>query len=162
MARIVGVFGVRGEVKLAAPDGAALRPGLSVVVEAPSGGNLHHTQIESVRAHGRGFVARLHEVDSVEAARSLQGALLFAHRTGLPDLSPNEYREVDLVGMKVIDGKLGLLGEVLEVRRYPSCDMLVVGATKMLVPMLRAYGLTVDAAKAEIRVMLPDGFEEII
>jgi 16S rRNA processing protein RimM len=162
VARIVGVFGVRGEVKLAAPDGAALRAGLGVVVEPVGGGDAQHAQIESVRAHGRGFVARLREVDNVEMARSLQGALVFADRAGLPELAENEYREVDLVGMRVIDAKLGTLGDVREVRRYPSCDMLVIGEKKMLVPMLRAYGLAVDAAKAEIRVTLPDGFEEII
>jgi 16S rRNA processing protein RimM len=162
VARVVGVFGVRGEVKLAAPDGAALRPGLTVIVQRTDGADVYHTQIESVRPHGRGFVARFREVDSVNTARSLQGALVLADRADLPGLSQNEYREVDLVGMRVIDAKLGLLGEVREVRRYPSCDMLVIGEKKMLVPMLRAYGLAVDAAKAEIRVTLPDGFEEII
>jgi ribosomal 30S subunit maturation factor RimM len=56
---------------------------------------------------------------------------------------------------------LGELGKVKELRRYPSCDMLVVGEKKLLVPMLHAYRFEIDPAAGEIRVSLPAGFEEL-
>jgi 16S rRNA processing protein RimM len=162
VARVVGPFGVRGEVKLAAPDGASLRAGLGVVLTLPAGGDIWHATLESVRPHGRNLVARLCGIDDVGAARGLHGAIVFAERRDLPKLSKDEYREADLAGMHVVDTKLGVLGDVREVRRYPSCDMLVIGEGKLLVPMLRAYDLEVDLDAREIRVTLPDGFAELL
>jgi 16S rRNA processing protein RimM len=153
---------VRGELKLAAADSAALRAGLAVVLMPPAGGSMLRSTVETVRPHGRNIVARLRDIDDLETARELHGATIFAERTDLPKLSKNEYREADLAGMRVVDSRLGLLGDVREVRRYPSCDMLVIGERKLLVPMLLAYGLEVDVTAREIRVTLPDGFADII
>jgi 16S rRNA processing protein RimM len=159
--RILGVFGLQGEVKLAAADPHALRPGLEVRLELEGGAEISSV-IEAIRPHQRSYVARLRGFADADAARSLRGATVVASRDDLPKLSGDVYREVDLAGMHVVDQKLGNLGDVREIRRYPSCDMLVVGEKKLLVPMLRVYGVKVDTKNRIIHVSLPDGFEELI
>ena len=159
--RILGVFGVSGEVKLAAADPDALAPGLGVRLVPESGEELHSV-LEAIRPHQRVFVARLRGLADADSARRVNGATIVAARANLPKLAADHYREVDLRGMQVVDAKLGSLGEVREIRRYPACDMLVVGEKKTLIPMLRAYAMDVDPAARMIRVSLPDGFEELI
>jgi 16S rRNA processing protein RimM len=159
--RVVGVFGIRGEVKLSAADPNALTPGLAIRLLAQDGAELH-CELETIRPHQRGFVARLSGIADADAARRLSGATIVAARADLPKLALNQYRDADLRGMQVVDTKLGDLGVVQQIRRYPACDMLVVGEKQILIPMLRAFAMDVDAATRTIRVSLPDGFEELI
>jgi len=159
--RILGIFGIRGEVKLTAADPYALTPGLPIRLLPEDGAELHSV-LETIRPHQRGFVARFGGVADVDTARRLSGATIVASRADLPKLALNQYRDADLRGMRVVDAKLGDLGEVQQTRRYPACDMLVVGEKHILIPMLRAFDMDVDSAKRTIRVSLPDGFEELI
>jgi len=159
--RILGLFGIRGEVKLTAADPHALTPGLPIRLLPEDSAELHSV-LETIRPHQRGFVARFSGVADVDAARRLSGATIVASRADLPKLALNQYRDADLRGMRVVDAKLGDLGEVQQIRRYPACDMLVVGERHILIPMLRAFDMDVDSVKRTIRVSLPDGFEELI
>jgi len=159
--RILGVFGIHGEVKLSAADPNALTPGLAIRLLVEDGPELH-SELEAIRPHQRGFVTRLSGVADADAARRLSGATIVAARADLPKLASNQFRDADLRGMQVVDAKLGDLGVVQQILRYPACDMLVVGEKQILIPMLRAFGIEMDAATRTIRVSLPDGFEELI
>ncbi len=158
--RVTGVFGVRGDVRLAADAADALRVGVAVCLQLEHGGELR-TELVAIRAHGKGFVARFSGCTDATAARALRGARVVIPRASLPRLGRDAYRQAELVGLQVIDTRLGALGEVKEVRHYPSCDMLVVGRRRVLVPMLHAYAIEIDAATQTIRVTLPHGFEEL-
>ncbi|MBV8163543.1 MAG: 16S rRNA processing protein RimM [Candidatus Eremiobacteraeota bacterium] len=158
--RVIGPFGVRGELRLWVVDAAAVRDGLEMNFHLEKG-ETRRVTLASVRKHGKGLVAQLQGYHDRDAVALLKGARIAIKRTHLPRLTDNAHREADLVGLCVIDTRLGLLGDVQEIRHYPSCDMLVVGSRAMLVPMLHAYGLRVDRAARTISVDLPDGFEEL-
>jgi 16S rRNA processing protein RimM len=158
--RILGAFGLRGEVKIAAADPSALRAGLRIGLRDTSGVE-SGAIVETVRPHKNYLVVRLRALDDPDAARGLSGATVTMAQRDLPELPPHAYRRGKLVGLQVVDGRRGALGPVVEIRRYPSCDMLVVGAAQLLVPMLHAYRVEVDVAAGEIRVDLPPGFEEL-
>ncbi len=130
---------------------------------APRDGALAESssQILRLRPHNKLFVLGLAGIDDADAARQLLGASVLAARTDLPRLPARTFREVDLIGLLVVDETLGALGTVQSVRRYPSCDMLVVGPREVLVPLLAAYGVEIHRRKKEIRVRLPRGFEEL-
>jgi ribosomal 30S subunit maturation factor RimM len=64
--------------------------------------------------------------------------------------------------MKVVDARLGELGDVVGVARYPGADMLVVGTKRVLIPMLEAYDVRVDRAARAVTTTLPPGFEELL
>ncbi len=158
--RILGAFGLRGEVKLAAADPSAFRAGLRIGLRDESGSG-STSVVDSIRPHKNYLVVRLRGLDDPSAARALSGATVTIARRDLPELPPHAYRRGELVGLQVVDGQRGALGPVVEIRRYPSCDMLVVGAAQLLVPMLHAYRVEVDVDAGEIRVDLPPGFEEL-
>lgn len=158
---VLGVFGIRGEVKVAASDPDALTVGLAVRLVRERGLDIRSV-LEAIRPHKRSFVVRLRGVNEADAAHELSGATIVAARADLPKLAPHQYRDADLRGMRVVDARLGSLGEVHQIRRYPACDMLVVGEKQLLIPMLRAFGMDIDTATRTIRVSLPDGFEELI
>jgi ribosomal 30S subunit maturation factor RimM len=104
---------------------------------------------------------RFGDVADAVTARALGGARIFTDRSALAATGPGSFRVGDLIGYEVRDARLGGLGEVTGVLRYPSCDMLVVGEAGTLVPMLSAYGFTVSEPERTIAVRLPPGFEEL-
>lgn len=160
IARIVGAFGLRGEVKIASGDPDVLQPGLAVCVRRRDKPDFLAT-ITAARHHKGKVLAMLSGVDDATAAAALRGAELLTSAERLPELPSQTYREAELVGMHVVDEALGDLGAVQAVRHYPHCDMLVVGAKPLLVPMLHAYGVQVDAKTRRISTRLPTGFDEL-
>jgi 16S rRNA processing protein RimM len=105
-------------------------------------------------------VAMLEGVSSLSDAEKLVGTRLFVDAANLPALPEGVHRAADLVGMQVVDSRLGKLGEVRSVAHYPSADMLVVGDA--LIPMHRAYEVSIDLTERTITLTLPDGFDEIM
>ncbi|HLW37946.1 MAG TPA: ribosome maturation factor RimM [Candidatus Eremiobacteraceae bacterium] len=160
IARIIGAFGLRGELKIASGDPDVLQPGLAVCVRRREKPDMLST-ITAARQHKGNVLARLAGVDDANAAAALRGAELLTSAARLPELPAQTYREADLVGMHVVDEALGDLGTVQAVRHYPNCDMLVVGAKPVLVPMLHAYRVQVDAKARRISTCLPAGFDEL-
>jgi 16S rRNA processing protein RimM len=156
---IVGHFGVGGELKVVALDASAFETGRVVLVDVPGAGR--EAKITGVRSHQKNLLVRLGGVDDVKSARALRGASILVDRTALEPAGPGAFRTADLIGFEVRDARLGSLGSVRDVRRYPACDMLVVGEPERLVPMLRAYEFTVDRKRRVIAVRLPPGFEEL-
>jgi len=158
--RVVGTFGLRGETKVVATDPSDLRDGLLLTARWADETERSLT-VASVRSNKNRLLVRFAGVDDATAAEALKGALLFANIADLAPLAPDTYRDADLIGMHVTDIRLGSLGDVRDVLHYPHADMLVVGERSMLVPMLAAYGMSIDRAAAAISVALPEGFEEI-
>jgi 16S rRNA processing protein RimM len=146
---------------VSAVDADAFKPGADMRLEHKGAASGQDFRILESRAHNQLLVIRLSGVEDVKAARELVGSHVLARQSGLAALPPKTFRVADLIGFDVKDRSLGLLGKVSGVRRYPACDMLVVGQADMLVPMLAAYGFTVHKKKKEIVVALPPGFEEL-
>lgn len=158
--RVVGVFGLRGDVKVAASV-FELQPGVRVTAYDAAGAQ-RELRVKTVRP-ATGHLRVLFEgIDDATAAEGLRGMTLHASAAELPPLPANAYREADLVGMHVTDARLGALGEVVGIAHYPGADMLVVGPKRVLIPMLEAYGVEVDKAAKTIRTALPTGFEQLL
>jgi 16S rRNA processing protein RimM len=158
--RVVGVFGLRGDVKVAASV-FELQPGVRLTGRDREGTE-RELLVKTVRP-AKGHLRVLFEgIEDVTAAEGLRGVTLHASAAALPPLPANAYREIDLVGMRVTDARLGVLGEVVGIAHYPGSDMLVVGPKRVLVPMLEAYGVEVDKATRTITTTLPPGFEDLL
>jgi 16S rRNA processing protein RimM len=157
--RIVGTFGLRGHVKIAGADADEVRAGAQLEGVAADGRRREYV-IVSVRVHKRVLVASLKGITDVSEAEKLVGTQLYVEAASLPALPEGVHRASDLVGMQVIDKRLGPLGEVRSVAHYPSADMLVVGDG--LIPMHQAYDVAIDLGARKITLTLPDGFDEIM
>jgi 16S rRNA processing protein RimM len=159
--RVIGSFGLRGEAKVAASDIADFRPNLAVTALLADGSE-RGLAIQSIRKHKNRLLVRFAGFEGRDAIEALRGAALYAARADLPPLPPGTFRDEELIGMRVVDSRLGDLGVVCDVRHYPHADMLVVGERALLVPAIAAYGVVIDAASRTIASSLPDGFEDLI
>ena len=151
------MFGLRGELKLAASriGHDALQPGLSVTLRFPDGRRTA-ASIAGVRFHqGRPLIALTGIGDAAAAEACVRADVLIA-RDDAP-LRAGEYFDADLIGCRVIDAAGVACGDVVDVAHYPSQDMLVVGAARALVPLVRAFIVRIDVERKEIHVDVPPG-----
>jgi 16S rRNA processing protein RimM len=160
---VAGVFGLRGELKVAPSRigddalaaGVALRATLS-------DGTVRALRVRAVRRHqGRPLVA-FDGVDDADAAQALVGAALAIDRADV-ELDDGEYFDDDLVGCALVDANGAVLGDVVAVEHYPAQDVLIVAvrgaqrAPRAIVPMVRAFVKGVDVRARRISVELPPG-----
>jgi len=159
--RIAGVFGLRGELKLAASrvgedalaEGVELRARLA-------GGETREVRVRSLRRHqGRPLIA-FEGVEDASAAQAFAGATLMIDRAGV-ELAAGEYFDDDLVGCTLVDACGVALGEVVGVEHYPAQDVLLVaqarGESRAMVPLVGAFVKAVDVGAKRIAVDLPPG-----
>lgn len=155
--RIVGLFGIRGELKCD-PSGAGrtlFSRGAQFAYEMAEGGR-REVRIGSVRDHKGRLVVTLEGVDGADAAQAYVGGTLYAERARIErELDAGEYLDVDLIGCTLFAVDGASLGVVEDVRHYPSSDMLVVAGK--LVPMVKAFVREIDPENARIVVDLPPG-----
>lgn len=137
LGRIIGAFGVRGEVKVQSftdPAGQLLRyqPWL-----------LKHQGVErelsGVRARetAKGVTASFPDVQDRDAAEALTGAEIWVPRDRLPPPAPGEFYWVDLEGMDVVTVEGVALGKVSHLFATGANDvMVVVGERERLLPFV--------------------------
>ena len=160
--RVAGVFGLRGELKIAPSriGDDALAAGVELRATL-SDGTVRALRVRSLRRHqGRPLVA-FDGVDDATAAEALVGAMLAIDR-GEVVLDPGEYFDDDLVGCALIDAAGVVLGDVVAVEHYPAQDVVIValpkaGAPRAMVPLVRAFVKGIDVRARRISVELPVG-----
>lgn len=144
--RVVGVFGVRGELKLESytdPPGALLRYQPWIFI---------HNQAESPlagvrgRDNARGVVATVPGIADRDAAQALVGGEIWVARSVLPNSRPGEYFWVDLEGLRVETTDGTDLGQVSHLFATGANDVLVVrGERERMIPfVLDRYVLSID------------------
>ncbi len=160
--RVAGVFGLRGELKIAPSriGDDALAAGVELRATL-SDGTVRALRVRSLRWHqGRPLVS-FDGVDDANAAEALVGAALAIDR-GDVVLGAGEYFDDDLVGCVLADAQGAVLGEVVAVEHYPAQDVLIValpggGGRRAMVPLVRAFVKGVDVRARRISVELPRG-----
>jgi 16S rRNA processing protein RimM len=155
--RVAGVFGLRGELKVAPSriGEDALVAGIDVRALLADGTSraLH---VRALRRHqGRPLLA-FEGVDDANAAQLLVGAALFVDRDVVA-LGQGEYFDDDLVGCSLVDVGGAELGEVVAVEHYPAQDVLLIGRARAMVPLVRAFVRGIDVGARRITVDLPPG-----
>jgi 16S rRNA processing protein RimM len=154
---VAGVFGLRGELKVAPSriGEDALVAGIDVRALLADGTSraLH---VRALRRHqGRPLLA-FEGVDDANAAQLLVGAALFVDRDVVA-LGQGEYFDDDLVGCSLVDVGGAELGEVVAVEHYPAQDVLLIGRARAMVPLVRAFVRGIDVGARRITVDLPPG-----
>jgi 16S rRNA processing protein RimM len=122
LAAIAGAHGVGGEVRL------------KLFTETVESLKRHERlyagerplTLQSVRAAGRGAIARFVEIGDREAAEGVRGQLLLVPRSALPPLEQGEYYHADLIGLACEDQGGGVLGTVVGVENFGAGDLLEI------------------------------------
>jgi 16S rRNA processing protein RimM len=159
---VAGVFGLRGELKVAPSRIGDDALAVGVMLRATlADGSVRALRVRSLRLHqGRPLVA-FDGIDDATAAQALVGAALAIDRDDVM-LDAGEYFDDDLVGCVLVDADGATLAEVVAVEHYPAQDVLIValpsaGALRAMVPLVRAFVKGVDVRARRISVELPPG-----
>lgn len=154
--RVAGTFGLRGECKIdASRIGAdALGPGVIVSARMPDG-STRELRVRTVRMHKGRPLAAFEGFNDATEAEALTGALLSVDRADV-SLREGEYLDADLIGCTLVDTSREV-GTVVAVEHYPAQDMLVIGTSRALVPMVAEFVKSIDIINKRIDVALPAG-----
>ncbi|AWT13877.1 MULTISPECIES: ribosome maturation factor RimM [Stenotrophomonas] len=139
LGRVVGAFGVRGEIKLESwtePRSAIFRY-QPWIVRSPSG---VETTIEGVRGRdsGKHLVARFPGVEDRDTVEAMHGTEIYVARSALPPPKPDEYYWVDLEGLDVRTTEGVALGQVSHLFSTGANDVVVVrGDRERMIPFVQ-------------------------
>jgi 16S rRNA processing protein RimM len=160
--RVGAPYGVKGWVHVSAYTSpkeniAGYRPWY---VQLGSGDGWRPLQVEALRDHRHGFVARFSGVDDRTAAEALRGGLIGVPASELPAPEEDEFYWRDLTGMTVEDSSGRSLGRVSGLLETGANDVLVIDTVdadrELLVPFHRRYVLSVERAARRIVVDWPE------
>ncbi len=156
--RIVGVHGIRGELRVLPLEGEAdFLSGFKTFyldgrAAAPA----------SFRIHKGMALLKLEGVEDRTAAEALRGKELLVRRADAR-LPEGECFDAELIGLDVYDGETGAcVGELVKVERYPASKVYTVrGVKEFLIPAVRdAFILGVDLENNRMDVRIWEGLLE--
>jgi len=156
---IVGVHGIKGEVKLKSFTSDPLNVGRYGPLQSSSGKQF---EISKLKAAKDDFIASLKNVNDRNEAETLKGVELFVAREKLPKLKTHEAYAHDLMGLDVVLENGSKLGKLVAMPNYGAGDLLEVAidgkAETVLIPFTSAFVPQEDFSTGRIVVNLPDGY----
>ncbi|HRK23221.1 MAG TPA: ribosome maturation factor RimM [Fimbriimonadaceae bacterium] len=152
--RIVGAFGIRGQVKV--------EPLTDFLERFDKGAVLYldgePLRITGSQIHKGRILLSFKEVPDANAAEKLQWKTLEADPIEDLELEEDEFLTEDLIGLLVLTEDGRPLGKVDNVLPYPAQDILVVD--RLMIPAVKEFVRSVDLEKGQIVVRLLEGMEE--
>lgn len=127
LGRVVGVFGVRGEVRvhLHNRESSVLLRGTHDVVLVLPDGSRARAGLQCRPGAGKRILGRLEGVGSREGAAELKNTLIVIPRDALPAVDEGEFYVADLQGLRVLVDGVDR-GRVVDVHNTPGGDLLEV------------------------------------
>jgi 16S rRNA processing protein RimM len=157
IARVIGAWGVRGDVKaevLAPPT--VLKKGRSVLVAGSE------TTVERATSAGKHTRIKFRDVAQREDASALRNAWVLVREEELPRPPEGEYYRFQLLGIRVRTTEGRELGTIADIFSTPENDVYVVrGEKEILIPAVEDVVTEIDLASGAITVeaipgLLPD------
>jgi 16S rRNA processing protein RimM len=155
--RIQAPYGIKGWVHVASftdPKDNILtyRPWL---LRRGDQGVWHEAEVDEVRNHKQGFVARFRSIEDRTAAELVKGRWIGVPESEFPAAEGDEYYWRDLIDLVVVDLSGQTIGRVAGLMETGAHDVLVVAddtGDETLIPFHRQYVREVDRASGQIRV----------
>ena len=147
MGRVAGSYGVRGWIKVEAPQQA-----LAACRKWSIGGS--EWPVEQVKEHSGTLLAKLAGLESREAALRLKGSTVYVQRDAMPEPAAGHYYLADLIGLEVVNERGEALGVVRRWVFNGAQDVMeVVGGGKVrLLPWVPEVVKSVDLLDKRIGV----------
>jgi 16S rRNA processing protein RimM len=122
--------------------------------------NCNEYNIDGAKQHKNTILIKFKEINDMNSALALKGALLQVKRDQLVKLPADTYFIFDLLGMKVYTTEQEYLGEIKDVLQTGANDVYVVenglGQT-ILIPALKSVVKEINFDTLQIKVLLPKG-----
>jgi len=158
IARIVGVHGVKGAVrlKLFLDDPDSLY-GFGPVTDAAGAEyeiDLGHPQ----KGH---WVSRIEGVEDRDRAAALQGTDLYVEEAARPELEEGEFYHADLIGLAAVDADGKALGKVSAVEDFgagPLIEVLRPSGSPLMLPFTEAVVPEIDFEAGRVVIVPPPGY----
>jgi 16S rRNA processing protein RimM len=133
LGRVIGVFGVRGWIRLRSHTVPA--EGILRYRRWHIGGR--EWQVVEGRAQGETVVAGLKGLEDRDAALALRGAVVEVARSALPKPKKGEFYWTDVLGSEVVSTRGAVLGTLDSVTSNGAQDVMVVaGERERLIPFV--------------------------
>jgi len=154
--RIVGPFGIRGEVKVVATTDFLDRfdPGGEILLRLPGGRKVF--RIERSRRHKTGIILKLEGVDSRTGAEDLRNIDIVIGESDLRELGEDRFYVFDIIGLRVVteDGReQGIVTEVLQ----GGANDVYVTSTGLCIPALKDVVTEVDVKRCVMTIRAVPG-----
>jgi 16S rRNA processing protein RimM len=159
---IVGVFGVRGEVKVRPLSDFAERFAVGATLYLGDD-HIPHTITKS-RLRPGSHVLGLSGIETANDAERLRGRTLAVPADALATLAQDQFFQHDVVGMRVehVNGaSLGVITEILSMGPYDTYVVRDAQGAEHMLPAVKAFIKQVDLAAGVMRVEpIPGLFDE--
>lgn len=134
--RIVGAFGIRGQVKVEMITSFESRfdKGNTLFLDG------NPVKIESSQFHKGRPLLKLAGINTMTEAESHQWKILEAE--GEPEMDDDEYLIEDLIGLKVVTVEGEEIGVVDDIEDYPAHEVVVVGEIR--IPLIDEFIKDID------------------
>ncbi|SCW40909.1 16S rRNA processing protein RimM [Ruminococcaceae bacterium YRB3002] len=166
--KIVGVHGVRGELKVyPITDDAHRFLKLKDCFLCKSDKDPKQDRpavVKSARIDKEMVLIKLEGLDDRTLAEEYRGLFIAVTRENAVKLPEGHYFVVDLIGLEVIDDARGPLGRISDCYETGANHIIEVkrkGKKDLLIPYLNAICYEVDLEGGTFRVRLPEGLYEI-
>ncbi len=157
---VIGVHGLKGDLKVRPEtrDSEALLQAGQVFLRRP-GAEMEAYRPARVAPHKGGFILRLAGLDDINSVERLVGCEVLMPLDQLSELPEGENYWYELKGLRVVDRRLGELGELAELFTTAAHDLYVVRGARgeVLIPAVRQFVLEVDLEAGRMLVDLPEG-----
>jgi 16S rRNA processing protein RimM len=156
---IVGVFGIRGEVKVEPYADSATRYSLLKRVTAVwPDGSRRALMVASAHKHKLHILVRFDGVGTPELAAQFRGAKLVIPLSERPALPLGQYYVSDLLGLTVVTTAGEEIGPIKDVLQTPANDIYVTD--RGMIPAVKEYIREVDLDRRRVVVAVVDGMFE--
>lgn len=133
-------------------------------VEDQAGKIKQQLQIEKCSiVHTQVFI-KFKDISNRNSAEKIKNLFLSLDRAEAIELSADSYFIADLIGCSVFDQEKGYLGDIAQIDKNISNDVVIVkkaGEKDLLYPNLKSIVKNVDLSSRRVDVVLPDGLYEI-
>jgi 16S rRNA processing protein RimM len=160
MGVIVGVHGVRGEVRVkvftSEPEAIGAYGPLT------DGSGIRSFKLKFLRQTKGVVIARIQGITDRDAAEALKGTELYTDRGSLPETEDDDtFYHADLVGLKAEDMDGNPVGQVVAVFDHGAGDVLdirtIADGRLISLPFTREVVPVVDVAAGRLAVNMPEG-----
>lgn len=160
--QLVGVHGVRGEVKIAPLTDdvrrfASLKDAFLLDADEKL---VRDVYLQSSRQADTLMICKFKSLDDRDDAKQLSGHFLAVLREDAVSLEAGRFFIADLIGMEVVDSQRGFIGHIKDIiQQGVGADVIVVkrrGKMELLFPYLNAIVSHVDVDNKRMNADIPD------
>ncbi|HHT77452.1 MAG TPA: 16S rRNA processing protein RimM [Clostridiaceae bacterium] len=166
--KIVGVHGVRGEVKVQplTDDPNRFSDVKKAMLLSPNEKVIREISVSKVRITENQLIVAVDLLTDRDEAKKWINHFVAVERSQAVELPEGRYFINDLIGLWVEDDERGKLGTIRDIisASGAGADVIViarVGCKDLLVPYLKSIVYDVDTTLGVMRLRLPDGLFEI-